>query len=134
MSVQRVLVVDDDAQIRQVIRLTLTKAGFDVLEAGNGGEALEVLGTGATHEEVCTIICDLQMPYVDGNQAITYFHAHYPEIPLVILTGAPDFILTEALQKEGICAYLQKPVSNTKLIEVIRQTSRLSELRKSSAH
>ena len=133
MSVQRVLVVDDDAHIRQVIRLALTKAGFDVLEAGDGGEALKVLGTGTTRAEVCTIICDLQMPHVDGNQAIGYFHAQYPDIPLVLLTGAPDFILTEALQQEGICAYLQKPVSNTKLIEVIRQTARLRELRKASA-
>ena len=61
------------------------------------------------------------------------FHVQYPEIPLVILTGAPNFILTEALQKEGISAYLQKPVSDTKLIEVIRQTARLSELRKKPA-
>lgn len=133
MSVQRILVVDDDAHIRQVIRLALTKAGFDVLEASDGGEALKVLGTGTTRSQVCTIIFDLQMPYVDGNQAIPYFHAQYPEIPLVILTGAPDFILTEALQKEGICAYLQKPVSNAKLIEVIRQTARLSELRQKPA-
>ncbi len=133
MSIQRVLVVDDDAHIRQVIRLALTKAGYEVLEAGDGGEALKVLGTGTTRSGVCTIICDLQMPNVDGNQAIPYFHAQYPDIPLVILTGAPDFILTDALQKEGICAYLQKPVSNTKLLEVIRQTVRLSELRRQSA-
>ncbi len=133
MAVQRILVVDDDAHIRQVIRLSLTKSGYDVLEAGDGGEALKVLGAGTTRSEVCTIICDLQMPNVDGNQAIPYFHAQYPEIPLVILTGAPDFILTEALQKEGICAYLQKPVSNTKLLDVIRQTVHLSALRKQSA-
>ncbi|MBI5854304.1 MAG: response regulator [Nitrospirae bacterium] len=133
MTAQRILVVDDDAHIRQVMRLALTKAGFDVLEASDGGEALKLLGTGSTGSEICTIMCDLQMPNVDGNQAIPYFHAQYPEIPLVILTGVPDFILTEALQEEGVCAYLQKPVSNSKLIEVIRQTARLSELRKKPA-
>jgi two-component system chemotaxis response regulator CheY len=130
MTMPRILVVDDDEHIRQVIRLALIKAGYDVLEAGDGGEALKLLGTGTTRSEVCTIICDLQMPHVDGSQAISYFHAQCPDIPLVILTGAPDFILTEALQKEGICAYLQKPVSNTKLTEVVRQTVRLSELRR----
>jgi two-component system chemotaxis response regulator CheY len=129
MSSGRILIVDDNVHVRQVIRLALSKAGYEVLEAGDGGEAIEMLQKGNTAETIHTIICDLQMPHVDGGQAISFFHAQFPDIPLIVLTGAPDFVLTEVLQKEGIGAYLQKPVSDRKLLEVVRQTVRLRDLR-----
>jgi two-component system chemotaxis response regulator CheY len=79
---------------------------------------------------VDTIICDLQMPNVDGDQALTYFKRHHPQIPLVIMTGAPDFVLTEVLKNQGITDYLIKPVTDKRFLEVIRATVRLHELRK----
>lgn len=125
----KILVVDDDVHVRQVIRLALSKAGYEILEAGDGGEAIELLQEGNTAETIHTIICDLQMPHVDGGQALGLFHAQFPDIPLIVLTGAPDFMLTEVLQKDGVGAYLQKPVSDRKLLEVVRQTVRLHDLR-----
>lgn len=78
-----------------------------------------------------TIICDLQMPGLDGSQTIEYFRKHHPSIPLVILTGASDTVLTEVLQKQGVAEYLCKPVSTNKLLETVRRAAHLCGLRKS---
>jgi two-component system chemotaxis response regulator CheY len=101
-----------------------------VIEAEDGGQAIQVMGAYQDAPNVDTIICDLQMPNIDGNQAITYFKRHHPQIPLVIMTGAPDFVLTEVLKNQGITDYLIKPVSDKRLLDLIRATVRLHELRK----
>lgn len=130
MAVGRVLIVDDQVYVRQAVRLVLTKAGYDVIEAEDGAQAIQVMGEHQDASDVDTIICDLQMPNIDGNQAITYFKRHHPQIPLVIMTGAPDFVLTEVLKNQGITDYLIKPVSDKRLLDLIRATVRLHELRK----
>ena len=128
MAQGTVLIIDDQVYVRQAVRLVLTKAGYDVIEAEDGAQGIRVVGENASR--VDTIICDLQMPNVDGDQAITYFKRHHPQIPLVIMTGAPDFVLTEVLKNQGITDYLIKPVTDKRLLEVIRATVRLHELRK----
>jgi two-component system chemotaxis response regulator CheY len=130
MAVGRVLIVDDQVYVRQAVRLVLTKAGYDVIEAEDGAQAIQVMGAHQDASNVDTIICDLQMPNVDGSQAITYFKRHHPQVPLVIMTGAPDFVLTEVLKNQGITDYLIKPVNDKRLLDLIRATVRLHELRK----
>jgi two-component system chemotaxis response regulator CheY len=130
MGLGRVLIVDDQVYVRQAVRLVLTKAGYDVIEAEDGAQAIHILGEHQNASNVDTIICDLQMPNVDGDQAITYFKRQHPQIPLIILTGAPDFVLTEVLKSQGITDYLIKPVTDKRLLEVIRASVRLHELRK----
>jgi two-component system, chemotaxis family, chemotaxis protein CheY len=126
----RILIVDDQLYVRQAVRLVLTKSGYDVIEAEDGAQGIHIMAEHQNASTVDTIICDLQMPNVDGDQAITYFKRHHPQIPLVIMTGAPDFVLTEVLQNQGITDYLIKPVAEKRLLEVIRATVRLHELRK----
>jgi two-component system, chemotaxis family, chemotaxis protein CheY len=126
----RILIVDDQLYVRQAVRLVLTKSGYDVIEAEDGAQGIHIMAEHQNASTVDTIICDLQMPNVDGDQAITHFRRHHPQIPLVIMTGAPDFVLTEVLQNQGITDYLIKPVAEKRLLEVIRATVRLHELRK----
>lgn len=126
----RVLVIDDQVYARQAVSLILSKAGYEVVEAEDGGKALEVMEQDNNGTLVDTIICDLQMPTVDGNQAITHFKRQYPDIPIVIMTGAPDFILTEVLKNQGVADYLIKPVRDKRILEVVRVTVRLHQLRK----
>jgi two-component system, chemotaxis family, chemotaxis protein CheY len=130
MTLGRVLIVDDQVYVRQAVRLVLTKAGYDVIEAEDGVQGIHIMGEHQNASDVDTVICDLQMPNVDGDQAITYFKRHHPQIPLVIMTGAPDFVLTEVLKNQGITDYLIKPVTDKRLLEVVRAAVRLHELRK----
>jgi two-component system, chemotaxis family, chemotaxis protein CheY len=130
MALGRVLIVDDQSIVRQAVGLVLTKAGYDVIEAEDGAKAIEIIEERQNGSNVDTMICDLQMPNVDGDQTITYVKGHYPHIPIIIMTGAPDFVLTEVLKNQGITDYLIKPVRDKHLLEVVRATVRLHQLRK----
>jgi two-component system chemotaxis response regulator CheY len=130
MTLGRVLVVDDQVYVRQAVSLVLSRAGYEVVEAEDGGKAIRLMAEDNNGSRVDTIICDLQMPTVDGNEAITQFKRHYPDVPIIIMTGAPDFILTEILKNQGVSDYLIKPVRDQRILEVIRGTVRLRQLRR----
>lgn len=131
MSQGKILLVDDDVGVRLAVGLALTKAGYEVVEAGDGEEAIRLIEKDQNGSNVVTIICDLQMPGLDGSQTMEYFQTHHPSIPLIILTGAPVAVLTEVLQKRGMIEYLCKPVSTNKLLETVRRAVHLCALRKS---
>lgn len=115
----RVLVVDDEDNIRKVIRMTLTKAGYDVVEAEDGGKAIEVLRSGDNPLMVDVITCDIRMPKVNGMEAIAYFREQFPSIPVVVLTGFPDTGLAVSLLKKGVADYVVKPVESEQLLSVV---------------
>ena len=130
MALGVVLIVDDQEVIRQTVGTTLIKAGYDVLQAEDGRDAIHLLQNDDNGEKIDTIICDLQMPNVGGSEAIRHFQHHFPRIPVVVLTGAPDFVLTDVLRDQGVADYLLKPVSSKRLLEVVRVTVRLHGLRR----
>lgn len=116
----RVLVVDDEEQIRKVVGMTLKKAGYDVQEAEDGKRAIEVLNEGENPLLVDVIICDIRMPKINGTEAIAYFRSQYPSTPVVVLTGYPDVQLATSLLKDGIVEYLVKPVDRDKLLGAVK--------------
>jgi two-component system chemotaxis response regulator CheY len=118
----RILLVDDEADVRKPISLTLRKAGYEVVEAENGHEAIAMLNMGDNPLMVDTIICDIRMPRVSGNEAIAYFRAEYPSVPVVVLTGYPDIELAVSFLKQGVADYLVKPVPRDELLDVIRKS------------
>ena len=104
----RVLVVDDEADAQRTIQTMLTKAGYDVPEDGQVG--IEAIRLGDNPLAVDTIICDMQMPKVNGMEAIAYFRQQFPSIPVIVLTGNPKFTDANDLFKQGIVEYLTKPI------------------------
>lgn len=114
-----VLIVDDKEKVRKVARLTLTKAGYDVEEAEDGGKAIEVLNSGENPLMVDVIVCNIRMPRVNGTEAIEYFRAQYPSIPIIVQTGYPDLQLATSLLRQGVADYLVKPVDSEKLISAV---------------
>ncbi len=123
MSEGRVLVVDDEPDVRRTIRLTLTKAGFDVVEAEDGQKGIDAIRSGDNPLAVDTIICDMQMPNVNGMGAIAYFRQQFPSVPVIVLTGNPDFKDANELFKQGIIEYLTKPIESEKLIEAVKRAA-----------
>jgi two-component system chemotaxis response regulator CheY len=116
----RVLVVDDEGDVRKPIVLSLQKAGFEAIEAQNGDEAIRLLNAGDNPLMVDTIICDLRMPKVGGVEAIGYFRSQYPTVPIIVLTGYPDVELAVSLLKQGVSNYLVKPISRDDLLDAVR--------------
>ena len=112
----RVLIVDDEDCIRQVLRAMLTNAGYDVEEADDGGRAVEVLNSGDNPLMVDVIICDIRMPKINGTEAIAYFRAQYPSVPVIVLTGYHDQQLASSLAQQGVVECLQKPADREKIL------------------
>jgi two-component system, chemotaxis family, chemotaxis protein CheY len=115
----RILIVDDEDDIRKVLRLTLTKAGYDVAEANHGGKGIEVIGADDNPLMVDVIICDIRMPKINGVEAIAFFQQQYPSVPIIVLTGYPDQKMAAELLNRGVYDYLVKPADKGKLLECI---------------
>lgn len=114
-----ILVVDDEVEVRNVIRLQLSGTRFAVLEAEEGGQAIDLLNDNALTVDV--IICDVRMPKIGGVEAIAYFRKEFPSTPIIVLTGFPDVDLAVKFLKEGVVEYLVKPVEKEKLIEAVEK-------------
>jgi two-component system, chemotaxis family, chemotaxis protein CheY len=124
----RVLVVDDEADVRKVVRMTLQKAGYDVLEAENGEKAIETINTGENRLLLDVLICDIRMPKINGVEAIAYFRANYPRVPVIVLTGFPDADMATSMLRQGVVDYLVKPVEGEKLRESVARAMDQREL------
>jgi two-component system chemotaxis response regulator CheY len=117
----RVLVVDDEAQVRKPICLILKREGYEVVEAEDGEQAIIKLNTGDNPLMIDTILCDIRMPKINGTEAIAYFRSQYPGVPVIVMTGYPDVELAVGLMKQGVRDYLVKPVSREELMTVVKK-------------
>jgi two-component system chemotaxis response regulator CheY len=120
----RVLVVDDEADVRKSVRLILTRAGYDVVEAEDGEKGMAAIKADGNALLVDTIICDLYMPKVDGMEAIAYFRSQFPSVPVIVLTGKPDITNAASMFKQGVAEYLVKPVEVEQLTAAVHKAAR----------
>lgn len=114
----RILVVDDDAAVREVLAEPLIDEGFEVLEAADFSSALKILDT---EPEVDLLITDLAMPGPDGLALIREAQRRQPMLPAILLTGytgaAAELAVGEAL--EGRFCLLRKPVTPAQLVDQV---------------
>jgi CheY-like chemotaxis protein len=116
MSAERILIVDDDESIRQIVRLCLTDEGFEVREAANGQAALDALADFTPH----VILLDLRMPVMDGWE----FSRRYANVPG---EHVPIVAFVAALNAEQECATLAtasivtKPFDLDDLLAAVRR-------------
>ncbi len=119
MALGRVLVVDDEGDIRKMLKMTLTKAGFDVIEAEDGEKGIAAVKSGDNPLLLNTIICDLQMPKIGGMEAIAYFRSQFPSVPVIVLSGTGTIDKAKTLFKQGVVEFLSKPVEPEKLVAAV---------------
>lgn len=101
MSSGKILVVDDEADVRKTVNLTLTKTGYEVVEAEDGEHAIAVIKSDDNPLIVDTIMCDSHMPTIGAREAIASFRSEFPSVPVVVLTGKADVQGASALFKQG---------------------------------
>ena len=121
MSEGRVLVVDDEADIRKSVRMILAKAGYDVIEAEDGAAGVKTVKSGDNPLALNVIVCDLNMPKMDGMEAIPYFRSQFPSCPVIVLTGAGTAERAATLFKQGVIEFLSKPVDRDKLLSAVKK-------------
>lgn len=122
---QAVLVADDQPGVREVVRLLLKRHGFKTAVASDGGEALERWRA----ETFSAIVMDVSMPRVDGVSALAEIRAEDETFPVLMISGYPENLNEQALQRDPYVRVLQKPFSATALrsalteLGVMRQRS-----------
>ena len=106
---QSVLVVDDEPQARSMMRLILVRAGFDVLEAKDGYEALDEV----TRQIPDLMILDIMMPGIDGFTVCERLRAdeRTNSLPIIVLSAKTDAESVKRGMEVGATMYLTKPVS-----------------------
>ncbi|MBI3965820.1 MAG: response regulator [Chloroflexi bacterium] len=126
----RVLVVEDDAEIRELVELTLQDEGYDVYTASNGAAALELLASTAI--EPSLILLDLQMPVLDGWKFASLYRARTTApAPIVVLTAALKG--AEGARQVGASEFLGKPFGLSELLETVGRFCRSGEVGQSAA-
>ncbi len=120
----RVLVVEDSTAMREMIARVLRQHAFDTAVACDGAEALDLIA-GETFD---VVVSDLRMPNVDGLALLGAAKAHDPDLPVVLLTGAPDLPSAIKAVELGAFRYLTKPFEVAELVEVIARAHRLRHL------
>lgn len=116
MDALRILVVEDDTDLGAVLAALLAGAGYEVVQAGNGVEALEI----ARRDCVAAIVTDYVMPELDGEQLAVRLRADpaTAEIPLLLLTGAPLDQKRERLA-ELFDEVMEKPVDSAEILALL---------------
>jgi PAS domain S-box-containing protein len=113
----RVLVADDEAGIRRFLRKTLEDAGYDVVEASNGKQALEQ----ALSQSVDLVITDLVMPEQEGIETIQALRSHSPRIAIIAMSGAFGGQFLDLARLLGAHGVLKKPLSVESVLEKVSE-------------
>jgi len=109
----RLLIIDDDSIVRQSIVTYLADSGFEVIEAGNGQQGLDLFYS----QSPDIVLTDLRMPGIDGLQVLGIIHQASPDTPVIVISGAGVVAdVVEALRL-GASDYLIKPIVDIEMLE-----------------
>jgi DNA-binding NtrC family response regulator len=103
----RVLLVDDEPELRRVFRRSLVKAGFEVVEAASGTIGLELARSGRFD----VVISDVRMAGGSGLELLDQLALEVPDLPVVLVSGSNGFVDAATARGYGAFDYLQKPVA-----------------------
>jgi two-component system response regulator PilR (NtrC family) len=121
-SKSQILVVDDEADIRELLGLTLARMGLDAHCAANTAEAYALLGKNSY--DLC--LTDMRLPDGDGLTVVDYVSKNHPNLPVAVITAHGSTENAVAALKAGAFDYLAKPVSLDQLRTLVRSALRLS--------
>jgi two-component system chemotaxis response regulator CheY len=114
-----VLSVDDSASIRQMVKLTLSGAGYEVVQAGDGAEGLAK----AQSAQVDLVVTDLNMPVMNGLGLIRELRKlpNYKGVPIIFLTTESDAAMKAEAKAAGATGWITKPFQQEQLVAVVKK-------------
>ncbi|MGD0824337.1 MAG: HD domain-containing phosphohydrolase [Terriglobales bacterium] len=118
MPNDRILVVDDEETIREIVCSMLAGAHFQTRQAANGIEALSIL---ESREEFDLVLSDLMMAEMDGIALLERMKERYPDVPVVMVTTVHDISVALQAIRNGAYDYLPKPFEREQLLATVRR-------------
>ena len=107
-----VLIVDDDEVIRSLLRLTLPDEGYDLVEAEDGDQALQIIAA----RQPSLVLLDWRMPGTSGEGVLTALKQTYPEVTVIVLTAEPEAKVRTLAESLGADVFVAKPFSPLQLL------------------
>lgn len=114
---KRALVVDDMATIRHILMAILKNEGCECAGASNGAVALELLSRRTFH----VVLCDWNMPGMNGSELVTKIRSAYPSLPIIMVTAEGEKERIEELMKLGVKGYIVKPFRQASLLAAMKK-------------
>ena len=121
---ERILVVDDEESVRILLKRTLTEAGYDVVTAANGQEALDKV----SQLQVRVVLSDIKMPGISGIEVLRKLTADHPDICVIMATAVTDTQTAIDIMKLGAYDYISKPFNRDDLLMRVRKAIEKLEL------
>jgi len=118
----RVLVIDDNAEFRQLMKDMLEPSRFDVLAMGSPVNALELFSH--DKESFDLILLDYYMPHLDGAKTFEWLRKLNPKIKVIICSGADELRLRQIVAQYGVNGFIRKPFHVNDVIDLIEKTVR----------
>jgi phosphoserine phosphatase RsbU/P len=109
----RILTIDDEPLVREILTAYLEDSGFEVSEAGDGQTGIEKI----RHEPPDLVLCDLRMPGVDGLQVLATVTREFPELPILVVSGMGGISDVIQALKLGAWDYVTKPIEDMTVLE-----------------
>ncbi|MEX1139599.1 MAG: response regulator [Bacteroidota bacterium] len=113
----KILVVDDEEALRTVLSAELEGEGYQVSTAGDGDEAIKIIGTQQFH----LILLDIKMPNVDGFEVLKFVKLHQPATKVIMLTGFADLKNAIESKKLGAEDFVSKPYDLVDLLTTVER-------------
>ena len=112
----RILIIDDEATLRQTLARILQRAGFEATTVSTGQEGLAIVG-----EQVFDLVyLDIRMPDMNGLDVLKTIHSQFPELPVILFTAQPDLHSAVEALRRGAVDYLMKPLKPQVIIDRTR--------------
>lgn len=121
----KILIVDDELNMRLVLTAMLKKEGYEIASAADGNEALSILKSGP----IDVVITDLKMPNVDGMELLNHMNDKHPAIPVIIITAHGTVATAVEALKKGALDYITKPFDLDELKNVISKAMKTRTLK-----
>jgi DNA-binding response OmpR family regulator len=122
----RIMIVDDDRDICEVLTHRLEAMGYEIIVANDGKTALALLGLEVLRSPVAGLFLDVQMPGMDGVQVLLELRVQHPNVPVVMMSANPDRRVLEEAVKAGASQYLIKPFDMEELARLCQDIFPLS--------
>ena len=115
-SSARILVADDEPNLRRVLTAILRREGYDVVQAADGAEAIDLLA-----DPVDVVITDLKMPRIDGMEVLRHASQQLPHVPVIMITAFGTVDNAVAAVKAGAFDYIEKPFEQEQIRQIVNK-------------